>query len=95
MPRKKKLTRRQRFIEEARRQFRRSCIPTATAVLLSVGISKLGIPALPLIAVGGAGVAWWKGYRLRVVRLDDDADQDPTILGAGPQHKSQTDGGEE
>ena len=56
----------ERFIATAKRQFRRSCIPTATAVLVSVGISKLGIPAIPLIAVGAVGVAFHKGYRLRI-----------------------------
>lgn len=56
----------ERFIATAKRQFRRSCIPTATAVLVSVGISKLGIPAIPLIAVGAVGIALHKGYRLRI-----------------------------
>lgn len=84
MPRNKKQTRTSRFIEKARRQFQHSCIPTATAVCLSVGISKLGIPALPLIALGAAGVAWWKGYRLRIVRTDVN-EQAPTIQIVDPQ----------
>ena len=71
MPRKKK-TKTQRFVETARRQFQRSCIPAATAVCVSVGITKLGVPAIPLIVAGGAGIAYWKGYRLRVVQLDDE-----------------------
>ena len=79
MPRRRKKTRTQRFIETAKRQFRRSCIPSATAVCLSVGISKLGIPALPLLVVGGAGFAWWKGWRIRFIRLSDDAEPDEVI----------------
>jgi hypothetical protein len=79
MPKKKKQTRAQRFGEMARRQFKRSCIPSATAVCISVGISKLGIPALPLLAVGGAGFAYWKGWRIRFVRLSDDDESDQAI----------------
>ena len=75
----RKKTKTQRFIETAKRQFKRSCIPSATAVCISVGISKLGIPALPLLAVGGAGFAYWKGWRIRFVRLSDDDESDQAI----------------
>ena len=63
---KRKRTRTERFLQTARRQFQRCCIPTATAVCVSVGISKLGVPALPLLLLGGAGLAYWKGYRVRI-----------------------------
>ena len=69
MPRKKK-TKTERFLETAKRQFQRSCIPVAAGVCISVGISKLGIPAIPLLVLGGAGVAYWKGYRIRIVKPD-------------------------
>ena len=78
MPRRKK-TKTERFLETARRQFQRSCIPAATAVCVSVGITKLGVPAIPLLLAGGAGIAYSKGYRLRIVQRIDDEESAQSI----------------
>ena len=93
MPRKKKTSKTQRFIETARRQFRRSCIPTATAVCLSVGISKLGVPALPLILVGGAGYAYWRGWRIRLVRTAGEGKPAQSVPANAVDSESSAEGG--
>ena len=65
-----------KFFEIAKRQFRRSCIPTTTAVLVSVMISKLGIiPALPFILISSTVYAWVKGYKIRLVKPEDETNE--------------------
>ena len=63
------------FLETAKRQLEQSCIPTCVAISASVVISKLG---LPLIVTGGAmasAYAYWKGYRVRLVKPTEESDE--------------------
>ena len=62
----------ERFIRVAKSQMRRACIPTAVAVTTSVVISKLGAPIVPIALIGAGGWAWWKGYRIRVVKPGEE-----------------------
>ncbi len=61
-----------RLLDTARRQFRLCCIPMATAILVSVGIGRLGISVVPLLLLGGAGCAYWLGWRVLLVREPGD-----------------------
>lgn len=90
MQQRKRTSKTQRFLETARRQFRLSCIPTATAVLVSVVIGKLGIPALSLPLLGIAGYAYWLGWRIRLVRIPGDGEAEH---GAGCGVETQAEGG--
>lgn len=44
------------------------CIRTATAVLVGAVIGKIGVPLIPLVGACAAGVAYTRGYRLKLVR---------------------------
>jgi len=57
-----------RMLETARRQFRHCAIPAATAVAVSVLISRLNAPILVLGLLAAGGYACWRGYRIRIVR---------------------------
>ena len=60
------MTDRQDFIQTARRQFQRCCIPTAVAIAASVTISSLGAPVIPLALAAAGGYAYWRGYRITI-----------------------------
>ena len=56
------------FMDMATSQMKRCAIPTAVAITTSVVLSHVGAPIVPLALVGAGGYAWWKGYRVRVVK---------------------------
>ena len=62
----------ERFMRLAASQMRRCCIPTAVAITTSVVISNIGAPIVPVALVGVGGYAWWRGYRIRVVKPGED-----------------------
>ena len=64
----KKQTKTERFIEMARRQFKRSCVPTVMAICISVGISKIGLPIVPIVLISAGSWAWWRGYKVQIVK---------------------------
>jgi len=66
----------ERFIRVAKLQMRRACIPTAVAVTTSVVISKLGAPIVPIAAIAAGGWAYFRGYRIRIVKPGEDANDE-------------------
>jgi len=62
----------QRFMRTACIQMKHGAVPAAVAVTTSVVIGKLGAPVVVLALLAAGGVAWWKGYRIRVVKLDGE-----------------------
>jgi len=61
----------QRFMRTAGVQMRRCCIPTAVAITTSVVLAKAPV-VVPIALIGTGGWAWWRGYRLKVVKPDED-----------------------
>jgi hypothetical protein len=61
----------ERFVRVAGVQMRRCCIPTAVAITTSVVLSKIGAPIVPIALIGAGGYAWWRGYRVKVVKPDE------------------------
>lgn len=59
-----------RFRRTAMNQLRRSCVPMTVAIATSVILSKIEVPIVLLAFLGFSGWAYWKGYRVRIVRPD-------------------------
>lgn len=57
------------YVREGCRLLRRGALPAAVAAVTSVMVSSIG-PVGPILLIGGGGYAWWKGYRIRVVKPD-------------------------
>jgi hypothetical protein len=60
----------EQFLETATKQLRQCAVPTVLAIIVSVLISKLGMPLVALALVVGGGYAWWRGYRVKIVKPD-------------------------
>ena len=75
MPKKRKKTC-EDLLRTAKLQLKRCCIPTTLAVVTSVIISKLGTPIIPVALIGAGGWAWWRGYRVRIVKPHEREETD-------------------
>lgn len=73
--RKHQETNSERLLRQAKTQMKRCCIPTAVAITTSVVLSKIGAPVVPIALIGAGGWAWWKGYRIRVVKPGEADDE--------------------
>lgn len=61
--------------DKASEQLSRCWVPTTLAVVISVAVSKLGMPIIALAGIGCGTYAYIKGYRVRLVKPTEDSDE--------------------